>query len=99
MGAFDGARTHDLHITSQTCNPLLQALSILIACYSRTLIFKSNLFSIVDLTQREVIVINIVDIIYLGYLLFLTNKLELKQILFIIVNYVSLSIIMCLYIS
>jgi len=22
MGAFDGAQTHTLHITSQTCNPL-----------------------------------------------------------------------------
>ena len=25
MGAFDGARTHDLHIMSQTCNPLRHA--------------------------------------------------------------------------
>ena len=24
-GTFDGARTHDLHITSQTCNPLHHA--------------------------------------------------------------------------
>ena len=25
MWAFDGARTHNLHITSQMCNPLHQA--------------------------------------------------------------------------
>ena len=25
MGAFDGAQTHDLHIMSQTCNPLQHA--------------------------------------------------------------------------
>ena len=25
MGAFDGVWTHDLHITSQMCNPLRQA--------------------------------------------------------------------------
>ena len=25
MGAFDGARTHDLHITSHKCNPLRHA--------------------------------------------------------------------------
>ena len=24
-GAFDGSRTHDLHVTSQTCNPLRHA--------------------------------------------------------------------------
>ena len=24
-GAFDGARTHDLHITSQACNPVRHA--------------------------------------------------------------------------
>jgi len=27
-GAFDGARTHDLHITSQMCNPLRDAALI-----------------------------------------------------------------------
>ena len=25
MGAFNGGRTHDLHITSQMCNPLRHA--------------------------------------------------------------------------
>ena len=25
IGAFDGAQTHDLHITSQMCNPLPHA--------------------------------------------------------------------------
>jgi len=25
IGAFDGAQTHDLNITSQTCNPLRHA--------------------------------------------------------------------------
>ena len=27
-GAFDGARTHDLHIMSQTCNPLRHAATL-----------------------------------------------------------------------
>ena len=84
MGAFDGAWTHDLHITSQTCNPLHHAapynMTVNVEIYLVYVLLKQCLYGYTQIdTNHTGLNISISRILFYGPETFRVHIIDLLR--------------------